>query len=104
MTVQIPEEQARLHRLISVHEVPLTLPAAALTGEACVWCLSPADGAAVEPEPSNPLPRRACTACYTARCIWYTTWYDWHLHLPTAPPAAAEGSASSATAGGPCMS
>ncbi|MGV9755449.1 hypothetical protein ACWDUC_06375 [Streptomyces tricolor] len=81
MTVQVADELARLHRLISGYEVPLRLPATALAGEACVWCERPADRDTVELEPVAALPRRACTACYTARLVWYITWYDWHLHV-----------------------
>ncbi|AGF64913.1 hypothetical protein SHJGH_5250 [Streptomyces hygroscopicus subsp. jinggangensis TL01] len=81
MTVRTVEELARLHRLISWYDVPLNLPSAALAGEACVWCTSPADATAVELDPSNPLPRRGCLLCYAARVAWYVSWYDWHSHF-----------------------
>ncbi|MFF1401765.1 hypothetical protein [Streptomyces sp. NPDC058294] len=66
MTVQIAEELARLRRLISWYDVPQQLPAAALTGEACVWCSTPAGSTAVQLEPTE-MPRQGCTACYAAR-------------------------------------
>ncbi|MET8563219.1 hypothetical protein ABZV75_22485 [Streptomyces flaveolus] len=81
MTVQIAEELTRLHRLISVYEVPLNLPSAALAGEACVWCVSPVNGSTVELEPSADLPRWGCMPCYSARLAWYVSWYDWHGHF-----------------------
>ncbi|CAL9290736.1 hypothetical protein [Streptomyces sp. SudanB182_2057] len=81
MTVRIPEELARLHRLVSWFEVPRRLPAAALAGEACVWCADPADAVAVELVPSAVLPRLACLRCYLSRLAWYITWYDWHAHV-----------------------
>ncbi|GAA1500298.1 hypothetical protein GCM10009787_77820 [Streptomyces bangladeshensis] len=79
MTVQIAEELARLHRLVSGFEVPPNLPSSALAGEAFVWCASPADVTFVELEPSVELPRWGCMACYTSRVAWYITWYDWHV-------------------------
>ncbi|MCG0062223.1 hypothetical protein L0F81_02790 [Streptomyces tricolor] len=83
MTVQIADELARLHRLVSWFEVPLNLPSSALAGEACVWCVSPVDGTSVELEPSTPLPRWGCMPCYSARLAWYVSWYDWHRHFDT---------------------
>ncbi|AYN37979.1 hypothetical protein D9753_02305 [Streptomyces dangxiongensis] len=82
MTVQIAEELARLHRLMSWYDVPQQLPATALTGEACVWCSTPVGSTDVQLEPTE-IPRRGCAGCYTARLAWYVSWYDWHLHVQT---------------------
>ncbi|GGR71291.1 MULTISPECIES: hypothetical protein [Streptomyces] len=86
MTVQIPEELARLHQLVSWYDLPRWLPEAARAGKACVWCAGRADATAVELEPSAALPRRACTRCYAARLAWYITWYDWHGHFSACTP------------------
>ncbi|MEV6803123.1 hypothetical protein [Streptomyces sp. NPDC051132] len=80
MTSQDADELARLHRLISVHEFPQALPAAILTGEVCLWCLTLIDGTAVELGPSADFPLAGCEPCYSARLAWYVSWYDWHDH------------------------
>ncbi|MEV6803924.1 hypothetical protein [Streptomyces sp. NPDC051132] len=84
MTVQDAGELLRLHQLIAVHEFPQTLPPAALAGEACVWCTSPADATAVRL--SAALPWWGCLHCYSARLAWYVTWYDWHDHHQSCNP------------------
>ncbi|MFD0393770.1 hypothetical protein ACFQ3Z_20760 [Streptomyces nogalater] len=57
MTVRIPEELTRLHRLVSWFELPRWLPEAARAGKACVWCAGPVDATVVELAPSATLPR-----------------------------------------------
>ncbi|MFI0188467.1 hypothetical protein ACH4PW_13035 [Streptomyces sp. NPDC017082] len=77
---------ARLHRLISVHEFPQSLPRAILTGEACLWCLAPINGTAVDLGLSDDLPLAGCEPCYSARLAWYVSWYDWHEHYQRCVP------------------
>jgi hypothetical protein len=81
MTVQIPEVLYDMHECVSWYEVPRRLPAAALAGEACVWCTSPPDATTVELAPSATRPRLACLRCYTTRLAWYLTWANWHTHF-----------------------
>lgn len=80
MTVQIADELARLHRLVSWFDTPAPLPADAVTGKACVWCLIPADSSAVDLESAPDYPRRGCISCYSARLAWHISWHEWHTH------------------------
>ncbi|MET8765450.1 hypothetical protein [Streptomyces sp. NPDC004658] len=79
--VQIAEELARLHRLVSWFDTPVPLPAEAVTGHACVWCLIPADSTAVDLESAADYPQRGCLSCYSARLAWHISWYEWHSHV-----------------------
>ncbi|MFH9398960.1 hypothetical protein ACH4JS_04140 [Streptomyces sp. NPDC017638] len=81
MITQAPEVLYDVHECLSWYEMPGRLPAAALAGEACVWCTRPADATAVELAPSAALRRLACQRCYAARLAWYLTWADWHTHF-----------------------
>ncbi|MFJ4806668.1 hypothetical protein [Streptomyces murinus] len=78
MTVLVPKESQRLHRLISFYEGPWRLTGEQGADAACVWCgrLSGPDGVDLDS-----ISGRSCSACYLARILWLITWYDWHQHV-----------------------
>ncbi|MFZ4234992.1 hypothetical protein ACOZGD_07340 [Streptomyces murinus] len=78
MTVLVPEESQRLHRLIAYYQVPMDLSEKQQTGVACVWCGGPAGPDATGLKYPG---RCGCSDCYLARILWLITWYDWQRHV-----------------------
>lgn len=83
MTVLVPEESQRLHRLIAYYQVPLGLSQDQQAGAACVWCGGPAGPDAVGLEYPG---YHGCPDCYLARISWLITWYAWQQHVLDCTP------------------
>ncbi|MGW4886887.1 helix-turn-helix domain-containing protein [Streptomyces murinus] len=78
------DEEARLIRLLSLHEMPVssTLNSEQWAGTRCMWCAAGAPDALRPLEGMSPSwPPRACTGCIEARKVKLSTYLAWWWHL-----------------------